>query len=95
MNRKGLEERKNDLKGHLVNILGTAKTEKRELTENEKSLFNDLEREVKEIDETLKREEVKNTMENKNTETRATLEERNQRVCRLHKSNCREQSRRV
>ena len=76
MNRKGLEERKNDLKGHLVNILGTAKTEKRELTENEKSLFNDLEREVKEIDDTLKREEVKNTMENKNTETRATLEER-------------------
>lgn len=76
MNRKGLEERKNDLKGHLVNILGTAKTEKRELTENEKSLFNDLEREIKEIDETLKREEVKNTMENKNTETRATLEER-------------------
>ena len=52
MNRKGLEERKDDLKGHLVNILGTAKTEKRELTENEKSLFNDLEREVKEIDET-------------------------------------------
>lgn len=64
MNRKGLEERKNDLKGQMSALLETAKVEKREMTDKEKSMFDDLEREIKEINETIKREDKKNNMAN-------------------------------
>jgi HK97 family phage major capsid protein len=65
MNRKGLEERKNDLKGQLSALLDTAKMEKRELTDEENTKFDELEREIKEINSKIEREDKKNTMENK------------------------------
>lgn len=64
MNRKGLEERKNDLKDQLSALLDTAKVEKRELTDEEKASFDKLENEIKEINVKLEREEKRNDMEN-------------------------------
>jgi HK97 family phage major capsid protein len=46
-------------------LLETAKAEKRALSGKEVSKFNELEREIKEINENLKREETKSMMENK------------------------------
>lgn len=65
MNRKGLEERKNDLKGHMSALLDTAKTEKRAMTDEEITKFDNLEREIKEINSKIEREDKKNNMENK------------------------------
>jgi HK97 family phage major capsid protein len=65
MNRKGLEEKKNDLKGQMSALISTAKAEKRALTDEEVKKFDDLEREIKEINSTIEREDKKNTMENK------------------------------
>lgn len=65
MNRKGLEEKKNDLKGQMSAILDTAKAEKRALTDEEKTKFDGLETEIKGINTEIEREEKKNTMENK------------------------------
>lgn len=64
MNRKGLEERKNDLKSQLSAMLNTAKAEKRELTDEEQTSFDELETEIKEINVKLEREEKRNDMEN-------------------------------
>ena len=76
MNRKGLEEKRNDLKGQMSSLLGTAKQEKRAMTGKEITKFDNLEREIKNIDEQLKREEMKNKMENKEIKKDVTLEER-------------------
>ena len=57
MNRKGLEERKNDLKGQMSALLDTAKAEQRAMTEAETNQFDILEREINEINETIEREE--------------------------------------
>lgn len=65
MNRKGLEERKNDLKGQLSAMLDTAKVEKRALTEEETKKFDELEAEIKEINTKIEREDKRNDMENK------------------------------
>lgn len=64
MNRKGLEERKNDLKGQMSALLDTAKAEKRELTDEETTQFDKLEREINDINTELEREEQRNDMEN-------------------------------
>lgn len=64
MNRKGLEERKNDLKNQMSAMLETAKQENRALADEETKKFDELETEIREINETLKREEEKNKMEN-------------------------------
>ena len=64
MNRKGLEERKNDLKSQLSALLDTAKAEKRELTNEETTQFDDLEREIKEINSKIEREDKRSNMEN-------------------------------
>ena len=76
MNRKGLEEKRNDLKSQMSALLETAKTEQRAMTEAEMSTFDELEKEIKGIDETIKREDVKNEMENREEKKDVTLEER-------------------
>ena len=70
MNRKALEEKRVDLQAQMSNILETAKAEKRALTEAEVNDFTRCENEIKEIDETIERED-KNM--NKN-ETRSEVE---------------------
>ena len=57
MNRKGLEERKNDLKSQMSALLDTAKTEQRAMTEEETTQFDTIEKEIREINETIEREE--------------------------------------
>ena len=74
MNRKGLEERKIDLKGQLSAILDTAKAETRDSTDKEKTEFDHLENEIREINEqpeTIEREEKEM---NKNIDTRSEAE---------------------
>lgn len=71
MNRKGLEERKNDLKDQMSALLDTAKQEKREMTDEENTKFTELENEINEINETIEREEKR--ME-KNVEKRSEAE---------------------
>lgn len=73
MNRKGLEERKNDLVSQMSAMLDTAKQETRDLTDEENSKFTELENEIREINETIEREEKEM---NKNVETRSEVEVR-------------------
>ncbi len=68
MNRKALEEKRVDLQAQMSNILETAKAEKRALTEAEENEFTRCENEIKEIDETIERED-KNNMEIKKETT--------------------------
>jgi HK97 family phage major capsid protein len=57
MNRKALEEKRVDLVNQLQEIIDTAKAEKRELTEAEANNFANYETEIKNIDETIERED--------------------------------------
>ena len=76
MNIKGLEEKRNDLKGQMNAMLDTAKAEERAMTSEEINKFDELETEIKNIDETIKREEKRNTMENKEITMDVTVEEK-------------------
>ena len=76
MNIKGLEEKRNDLKGQMETMLDTAKAEERAMTSEEISKFDELENEIKNIDETIKREEKRNMMENTEIKKEVTVEER-------------------
>lgn len=76
MNIKALEEKRNDLKGQMDALLDTAKTEERAMTTEEISKFDELENEIKNIDETIKREEKRNMNENKEVKNELTVEER-------------------
>ena len=76
MNIKGLEERRNDLKGQMSAMLDTAKAETRAMTSDEITKFDELEAEIRNIDETIKREEKRNIMENKEITKDVTVEER-------------------
>ena len=71
MNRKGLEERKNDLMGQMSAMIDTAKQEKRELSDEENNKFGELENEIREINEQIESEEKR--ME-KNVEMRSEVE---------------------
>ena len=71
MNRKGLEERKNDLIGQMSALLDTAKQETREMTDEEKNKFDELENEINEINERIESEETKMM---KNVEERSEVE---------------------
>lgn len=62
MNKKGLEERKNDLKNEMSALLDSAKLEQRALTDEETQKFDKLEKEIEEINELIEREDKK--MEN-------------------------------
>ena len=63
MNEKALLEQKQDFREEMESILNTAKTEKRAMNENEIARFDELEKSIKDIDETLKRKEVLENME--------------------------------
>lgn len=63
MNRKGLEEQKNDLRSQMSALLNNAKAEKRAMTDKEIKKFDKLEREIKEINKQIEREDKK--MDNK------------------------------
>ena len=83
MNRKGLEEKRNDLKSQMTALLDTAKAEERAMTEEEVSNFDNLEKEVKNIDDTIEREEKIENMEQKEVkkeERELTVEERDSKV---------------
>ena len=79
MNRKALEEMRVDLQDKMSAILETAKTEKRDLTETEATDFEHYENEIKNIDETIEREE-KNTMNNTEKRTETEIRESKQFV---------------
>ena len=76
MNIKGLEEKRNDLKGQMNTMLDTAKAEERAMTSEEITKFDELEAEIRNIDETIKREEKRNMEENKEITRDVTVEER-------------------
>ena len=59
MNCKALEEKRVDLQAQMSSILETAKAEKRSLTKAEETEFTRCETEIKNIDETIEREEKK------------------------------------
>lgn len=71
MNKKGLEEKRNDLKSQMSALLETAKTEQRAMSDAEVKQFDELEQEIREINETIEREEK--TM-NKTIDTRNEVE---------------------
>ena len=76
MNIKGLEERRNDLKGQMEALLDTAKAEERAMTSEEINKFDELETEINNIDKTIEREEKRNIMENTEIKKEVTVEER-------------------
>lgn len=79
MNRKALEEKRNDLQAQMSSILETAKAEKRALTEAEENDFTKCENEIRENDETIERED-KNNMNNNETRSEVEIRESKQFV---------------
>lgn len=75
MKLKALIEKREDLKSEMQELLSKAEKEQRALTNEEIEKFDNAEKEIKNIDETLQREEQKNKMENKVNED-LTLEQR-------------------
>ena len=76
MNIKALEEKRNDLKAEMQKLLDNAKAEERAMSSEEISKFDELENEIKNIDETIKREEKRSMLENKEVKQELTIEER-------------------
>ena len=77
MNRKGLEEKREDLKAQMTALLDGAKKEERALSDDEVAKFDELEKEIRNIDETIEREDKVNKMEEKRKVTdEMTLEQR-------------------
>lgn len=74
MNIKGLEEKRNDLKSQMTEMLNNSKKEERALTEEEASKFDEMEKEIKNIDATIEREERMENMEEKETKAEDTRE---------------------
>ena len=68
MNRKALEEKRVDLVSQLQDIIDTAKAEKRSLTKAEESNFAKYENEIKDIDETIEREDKEMNKNEQRTE---------------------------
>lgn len=74
MNRKGLEEKRNDLEKEMKDLVANSKAENRAMNENEVARFDEIEREIKEIDATIEREDKVNSMEEKEVKTENTEE---------------------
>ena len=55
MNEKELIEKRNDLQGKMEGILNVAKTENRAMNDEEIKNFDEIEKEIKNIDDTLER----------------------------------------
>lgn len=73
MNEKELIEKRNDLQEKMEGILDLAKKEKRAMNENEVKDFDEMEKEIKDIDATLERNERMNKMELKKVEDKKEL----------------------
>lgn len=73
MNEKELIEKRNDLQSKMEGILNTAKSENREMNEEEIKNFDDTEKEIKNIDATLDRMAKMNKMENRKVEDKKEL----------------------
>lgn len=69
MNRKGLEEKRNDLTSQMTALVDTAKAEERAMSEDEVAKFDEMEKEIKNIDATIEREEKIESMEEKEVKT--------------------------
>lgn len=69
MNMKGLEEKRNDLTSQMTALVDTAKAEERAMSEDEVAKFDELEKEIKNIDATIEREEKIENMEEKEVKT--------------------------
>lgn len=83
MNRKGLEEQRNDLKSQMSSLVENAKAEERAMNEEEVAKFDELEKEIKNIDATIEREDKMENMvekEVKKEERELTVEERDSKV---------------
>lgn len=83
MNRKGLEEKRNDLKSQMSSLLETAKAEERAMNEEEVAKFDEIEKEIKNIDATIEREEKVENMEEREIkveERELTVEERDSKA---------------
>ena len=65
MNEKELIEKRNDLQNKMEKILNTAKEENREMNESEIKDFDDLEKKIKNIDETIARTQLVNKLQKK------------------------------
>ena len=78
-NLKALTERRVELQGEMENLLHTAETENRAMTEEENNRFDEVETEIRAIDETIAREERARAIEKKppftEPEERAAAEE--------------------
>lgn len=74
MNLKALEEKRNDLKSQMGEMLETSKKEERALTAEEASKFDEMEKEIKNIDATIERKERMESMELKEVKVENTRE---------------------
>ena len=74
MNEKAMLEKRQDLKDEMEALLNTAKTEDRAMNESEVAKFDELEKSIKDIDETLKRKELLDNMEEKEVKVEDKLE---------------------
>ena len=82
MNIKGLEEKRNDLKSQMTEMLENSKKELRAMTDEEVSKFDEMEKEIRDIDATIEREEKLNNMEEKEIkveENQETVEQKEER----------------
>ena len=77
MNEKELIEKRNDLQEKMEGILDLAKKEKRAMNENEVKDFDEMEKEIKDIDATLERNARINKMELKKVEDKKEAGESN------------------
>ena len=73
MKEKELIEKRNDLQTKMEEIVNTAKNENRTLMEEEIQKFDEMEKEIKNIDATLERKEKINKMECKKVEDKKEL----------------------
>lgn len=65
MNLKFLNEKRNELQEQMENIVNTAELETRALSDEETGKFDDIEKQIKNIDATIERMEKTRSMENK------------------------------
>lgn len=70
---KEMLERQNDLKDQAEKIVNTAKTENRAVTEEEKNSFDNIMKEIDDIENTIEMEEKVNNMEKKEIKVEDTL----------------------
>ena len=73
MNEKELIEKRNDLQEKMEGILNVAKSENRAMSEEEIKNFDEIEKEIKNIDATLERKEKMDKMEPKKIEDKKEL----------------------